>query len=103
MEYPWRNRQLQALIGRVAKAECNCSTADLAAPRDQIASLRPDTILVEEGESGVPREALGILQVCSWKVCFVGLGLADNELRVYHGEQRRVRKADDLLHLIRGN
>ncbi len=24
------------------------------------------------------------------------LGLADNELRVYHGEQRRVRKADDL-------
>lgn len=79
------------------------ATSDYVAAREQIASLRPDTVLVEQGESGVPPEALGILQACSWKVRVVGLGLADNELRVYHCEQRRVRKADDLLRLVQGD
>ncbi len=79
------------------------ATADHAAAREQIAKLRPDTILVEEGESGVPPEALEILEACSWKVRVVGLGMDDNQLIVYRREQRAVAHAEDLLHLIQSD
>ncbi len=76
------------------------ATADHAAAREQVAKLRPDTILVEEGESGIPAEALGLLEACSWKVRVVGLGMDDNQLIIYRREQRTVAQAGDLLRLI---
>jgi len=79
------------------------ATADHAAAREQIVRLRPDTILVEEEESGVPPEALEILEACSWKVRVVGLGMDDNRLIVYRREQRTVAQAEDLLHLIQSD
>ncbi len=79
------------------------ATADHAAAREQITHLRPDTILVEEGESGLPPEALEILDACSWKVRVVGLGMDDNRLIVYRREQRTVAQAEDLLRLIQSD
>lgn len=79
------------------------ATADHVGARGQIADLRPDTILVEEGDSGIPPEALKLLEACTWKVRVVGLGMDDNRLIVYRREQRTVTQADDLLRLIRGD
>jgi DNA-binding NarL/FixJ family response regulator len=76
------------------------ATSDHLTARDQIVGLCPDTILIEEGESGVPPEALEILEACSWKVRVVGLGMDDNRLIIYRREQRTVVQAEDLLHLI---
>jgi DNA-binding NarL/FixJ family response regulator len=78
-------------------------TSDHAAAREQIASLRPDTILIEQGESGAPPEALEVLEACSWKVRVVGLGMDDNRLIVYRREQRTVVQAGDLLRLIQSD
>lgn|SRR5574337_242601 len=79
------------------------ATSDHAAAREQIVTLRPDTILVEEGEGGAPPEALEVLEACSWKVRVVGLGLDDNQMIVYRREQRTVAQAEDLLHLIQSD
>ncbi len=76
------------------------ATTDLAAAREQIASLRPDTILVEEREGSLSPEALEIMEACPWEVRVIGLSLADNQTSVYHREQRTVGKAEELLHLV---
>ncbi len=77
------------------------ATADRAVARSQIARLCPDTILIEEEEGGsVSAEALNVLDASSADVRVIRLSLADNELKVYHREQRTVAKAEDLLRLI---
>jgi ABC-type hemin transport system substrate-binding protein len=79
------------------------STSDYAAAREQILSLRPDAVLVEEDEGGAPTQALSILEACDWDVRVIGLGLSDNKLYMYHREVRIVGQAEDLLRLIQGN
>ena len=79
------------------------SSSDYAAARDQIISLRPNAILVEEGEGSVHALALAVLEACSWDVRVIGLSLTDNKLSMYHHEHRIVRQAEDLLHLIQSD
>ena len=79
------------------------STSDYAAAQDQILSLLPNVVLVEEMEGGVPDLALAILEACSWDMRVIGLSLTDNQLCVYHREHRIVGQAEDLLRLIQGN
>ncbi len=78
-------------------------TSDRAAAHDLIARLQPNTILIEEVEgSGVSAEALEILEASSADMRVIRLSLADNQLRVYHREQRTLGQAEELLRLIQG-
>ena len=76
------------------------ATSDHAAALEQITSLQPDTILIEEEHGDVAAEALKILEASAAAVRIIRLSLADNELSVYHREQRTVGQAEDLLRLI---
>ncbi|MEK7278123.1 MAG: hypothetical protein AAB427_12300 [Chloroflexota bacterium] len=76
------------------------ATADLAVARGQIASVRPDTVLVEGLQDGLSLEVLAIMNSCEWKVLLLGLNLSDNTTRVCYSEQRIVGRADDLLRLV---
>jgi DNA-binding NarL/FixJ family response regulator len=72
----------------------------------QIASLHPDTVLIEEVEDNTNLSRLmGILDTGAavssagdMRIFF--LNLENNELRIYHREQKTVAQAEDLLHLI---
>ncbi len=79
------------------------ATSDQAAAREQIARLRPDTIVIEEGNGGICLVALEFLAACQWDVCVLALSLADNKLTVYHREQQTLGRAEDLLRLIQGD
>ncbi len=80
------------------------ATSDHAAAHDQIVSLCPDTILIEEEEGGnAPAETLEILEASSADMRVIRLSLVDNELKVYHREQRTVGRAEDLLRLIQNH
>ncbi|OGO73287.1 MAG: hypothetical protein A2Z49_00155 [Chloroflexi bacterium RBG_19FT_COMBO_56_12] len=80
------------------------SNSDYAAASEQILSLRPDIVLVEDEDEGdAPTLALGILETCNWDVRVIGLSLSNNKLSMYQREVRIVGQADDLLHLIQGN
>ncbi len=77
------------------------ATSDHAAAHEQIMKLCADTILIEEGEGGgVPAEAVEILEASSTDMRIIRLSLADNNLIVYHREQKIVGQAKDLLGLI---
>ncbi|MBI3361644.1 MAG: response regulator transcription factor [Chloroflexi bacterium] len=80
------------------------ATSDHAKAPDLIASLQPNTILFEEGESeDALAEMLKILEASSSDVRVIRLSLSDNQLTVYHREQRTVAQAEDLLHLIQSD
>jgi len=80
------------------------ATSDRVVAQAQIMSLRPDTILIEEEEgSDASAEALEILAASSADMRVVRLSLADNELKIYHREQRTVGRAEDLLHLVQNH
>jgi len=79
------------------------ATSDPEVALKQIVELRPETVLIEELEGGIPPEALEILETCPWELRVVGLSLADNTLSVYHREQRTVAQPEDLLDLIRND
>ena len=76
------------------------ASADLATAREQIVQMRPDTIVIEEGQGGFAPPALEILRLCPMQTRVIGLNLSDNTLKLYHYEQRVAERADDLLRLI---
>jgi DNA-binding NarL/FixJ family response regulator len=76
------------------------ATSDYLAAQDEILSLQPDTVLVEEVGESVRAEVMEILEASSWSVRVIGLSLADNSLRIYHREQRTVAQGEDLLQLV---
>lgn len=70
---------------------------------ETIRLLKPQIVVVETGEEGVlPGSILPYLLRESPGSMMIGLSLTENEISVYHGRQRRVRKAEDLLEVIRG-
>jgi chemotaxis response regulator CheB len=80
------------------------SNSDYVAAREQILSLQPDIVLVEDEDEGdAPTLALSILETCTWDVRVIGLSLSNNKLSMYQREVRIVGQADDLLRLIQGN
>ncbi len=77
------------------------ATSDYVTALDQIAYLRPDTILLEETvASNQSAETLKILEAGAANIRVIRFGLDDNTLRVYHREQTIVVQAEDLLRLI---
>jgi DNA-binding NarL/FixJ family response regulator len=79
------------------------ATSDHEAAHHHIASLQPDTILIEELEGGqAGEEALKLLEGISSDIRIIRFSLENNELTIYHREQRTVGQAGDLLKLIEG-
>ena len=76
------------------------ATSDYKTAHDEILGLQPDTIIVEEGEQGIPSEMMKYLEAYPWNVRVTFLNLTDNQLNMYQHEQRTMGQADDLLHLI---
>ncbi len=69
----------------------------------QVAGIYPDTILIEEIDGGVtPARVLELLEIRTPHLRIFRLNLNDNDLQIYHKEQRTVMQSDDLLQLIRG-
>jgi DNA-binding NarL/FixJ family response regulator len=79
------------------------AASDFAAACDQIMSLQPDTFIVEEGEKDISTEVMALLQSCPANGRVIGLNLINNQLSVYHREQRTVAQAEDLLYLIQSD
>lgn len=65
-----------------------------------ILSVQPDTILVEETEGQVPATLLNLFERPTFRGRLVSLNLIDNRLCVYRREESTALHADDLLHLI---
>jgi DNA-binding NarL/FixJ family response regulator len=76
------------------------TTSDYKTAHEEILSLQPDTIIVEEEEGGLPNEKMKYLESYPWKVRITFLNLTDNQLHMYQHEQRTIGQAEDLLRLI---
>ena len=62
----------------------------------------PDTVLIEEAESGsIPAKMLELLETSSSNLRIFRLNLSSNDLKIYHREKKTVLQAEDLLDLIR--
>lgn len=67
----------------------------------QIAKLHPDTILIEEIESGdTSARVIELIEASSIDIRVFRLNMNNNELKIYHREQKFVMQAGDLVHLI---
>lgn len=67
---------------------------------DEISSMEPDTILVEEAEGRVSDEVMSVFEGPDFRGRLVSFSMGDNRLRVYQREEWAAVQADDLLHLI---
>lgn len=75
-------------------------TASIQDLMKDISDLRPDTIIVEELNKGVPAEVLALLERRSHPSRIIGFSMNDNKLNLYHREERIVGKANDLLQIV---
>lgn len=75
------------------------ATSEHATSQILINDLKPDVVIVEEGEAGEfsLEETVSILQKTPR---VIHIGLANNELSVYQRHKRTITKAEDLLGLI---
>ena len=76
------------------------STSDYETARAEVLRLKPDTILVEEVGQPIPDRIMKLLEGSSWNLRVVGLSLDNNNLIVYHQEQRSMVRTEDLLQLV---
>lgn len=97
-------RALRALIERKEIDVVGVET-DGAQALESIKLLKPQIVVVEAGEEGTLVDyllhyLLPYLVRESPGSKIVGLSLAQNEIDVYYGHQRRVQRAEDLLQVI---
>ena len=67
---------------------------------EEISSMEPDTILVEEAEGQVSEEVMDVFEGPDFRGRLVSFSMGNNRLRVYHREEWAAAQAEDLLHLI---
>ena len=67
---------------------------------EEVSSMEPDTILVEETEGYVSDEVMSVFEGPEFRGRLVSFSMDDNKLRVYQREEWAAIQADDLLHLI---
>lgn len=67
---------------------------------EEVSSMEPDTILVEETGGHVSSEAMSVFEGPEFRGRLVSFSMDDNKLRVYQREEWAAIQADDLLHLI---
>ena len=77
------------------------AASDFAIAVEEILTLNPDTILVEEREGETIRSTfMKILEKIDWDLRVVGVSLNDNQLSVYQREHQTVGQPEDLIRLI---
>ncbi len=87
---------------RDASVECVGSFRSVDEAFNQVALLHPDTILIEEIDEGdTSAGIIELLEASSTDIRIFRLNMNNNELKIYHREQKIVLQADDLLNLIR--
>lgn len=68
---------------------------------ESIKALKPDIVIVERGEDGVPIDnLLSFLVRESPESRLIGLSLGQNEIDVYYGHHTVVRSAEDLIDVM---
>jgi hypothetical protein len=79
------------------------AASDYGVALEQLNSLQPDVIVVEETQDNTVTaiEPIDILKACLWGPCVIRLSLQDNELRVYHQKQWIIGSREDFLHVVR--
>lgn len=98
--HPLFREALQRLLAG-PQVEWLGATSDAQAGQRQIRELQPDTILVEHAPGADQAfEISTLLEAAAAGVRIIHLSLSENELNVYHREQRSVDRAADLLQLI---
>lgn len=88
------------LLLKHPKIEIVGSNSDFKTAHKEILEIQPDTIIVEEGGKGIPKDILKYLGTYPWNLRVTFLNLNDNQLNMYQHEQRTMVQAEDLLHLI---
>lgn len=74
---------------------------DEARAMESIGLLKPEIVVVETGEEGIPLDkVLSYLVRESPASRIIGLSLDDNEIRVFYGDHRLVTRTEDLLQVI---
>ena len=87
---------------RNSRVECVGAYQSIHEAYQHISELHPDTILVEELEEGdISTGVIELLEASSIGVRIFRLNMNNNELKIYHREQKIVLQADDLIQLIR--
>ncbi len=77
------------------------AASDLTIAVEEISSLHPDTILIEELEGETTTSAfLKILEKFRWDFRIVRVSLNDNQMSVYQHAQQTVGQPEDLIRLI---
>ncbi len=100
----WHHRLFYEALQRLLKSagiECLGASRDSAEAFSQIVQLRPDTVLVEDEETGAAFPGvMDLLEANPPQMRVFRFSLTDNLLRIYHQEQRVVLQAEDLASLI---
>lgn len=87
---------------RNSSVECVGAFQSIEEAYSQITKLHPDTILIEEIEDGdTSASVIELLEASSNDVRIFRLNMNNNELKIYHREEKIVMRADDLVQLIR--
>jgi hypothetical protein len=76
------------------------SVSNFTDARDDILRLDPDTILVEKTDAGISTMIMEILELSPSGGRVVAMNLNNNQLCVYHREERTIAKANDLLGVV---
>lgn len=74
--------------------------SDYGAVQEEINTLHPDTIVVEEVAGGLPAQMIELLEGDNSVLQLICVSLEDNRLRIFTRENRAVAEASDLLQLI---
>lgn len=76
--------------------------ANFRAVSEEILKLKPDTILFERTETGIPDVVKEIMVVEANDVRMIGLSLDNNEISLFQREHQAVEEASDLLQIVLG-
>lgn len=76
------------------------TNSDYSIAREELVSLQPNTIIIEEVLEDQSFQVIDILESCPWNVLVVLISIEDNQLNLYQREQRIVGQAGDLLKLV---
>jgi DNA-binding NarL/FixJ family response regulator len=87
---------------RDSSIECIGAFQSIDEAYAQIEKLHPDTILIEEMEGGdTSTGVIELIEASSIYIRIFRLNMNNNELKIYHREQKVVLQAEDLVNLIR--
>ena len=77
------------------------AASDFTIAVEEISSLHPDTILIEELEDEtIVSTFMKILEKFQWNLRVIGVSLNDNQLSIYQHAQQTVGQPEDLIRLI---